>query len=85
MIKGSRRTSGEKMRTGATLWLKEIGNWLPYSQSPRPYAICGATVYRAMLRLFGTIQSLVISRQLFLTFSVPFLRFVLQCNTMAFV
>lgn len=41
-----------------------INNWLPYSQSPRPYAICRETVYSIMLRLFRTIQSFIISRQL---------------------
>lgn len=53
---------------------KGINNWLPYSQSPRPYAICRKTVYSIMLRLFGTIQSFIISRQLLtLIFSVLFL------------
>lgn len=46
--------------------LKGINNWLPYSQSPRPYAICRVTVYSIMLRIFGTIQSFIISRQLLL-------------------
>lgn len=64
---------------------KETDNWLPYSQSPRPYAACGVTVYRKTRSVFPTIRSFVISRQLFLIFSVPFSRLVLQCNTTAFV
>lgn len=52
--------------------LKEVDDWLPYSQSPRPYAVCGVTVHSITLRVFRTIQSFVISRQLFLIVSVPF-------------
>lgn len=36
----------------AALWtmFKGINNWLPYSQSPRPYAIFRESVYSIMLR-----------------------------------
>lgn len=36
------------MEIQAALWtytLKGINNWLPYSQSPRPYTISSETVY----------------------------------------
>lgn len=56
---------------------KGINSWLPYSQSPRPYAICRETVYSIMLRLFRTIQSFIISRQLLLwCFQYYFLLFL---------
>lgn len=82
IYKGSRWISGEK--TGIRGHFVDetrsgINNWLPYSQSPRPYAICRVSVHSITLRIFRTIQSFIISRQLLLWyFQYYFLLFLFR-------